>query len=236
MRKYLLSLAGVGALAVAFASPSFAATVDTFDSTHSVTANSGTPSATSSAGPGIGTILGGEREITVDYLSGPGSATININQAGNSLFAYSSDADTIGRATVLWDGVGSGGFAATDLSDGGVNDAFGLKIVFDDLAAIVTLAVCSGASCSTAVVNLPGGIFVATDILVPFLSFVGTADFTAATEISMVIDHGPAGNPLPSLDVQIDLIITTTEVPEPATLALFGLGLAGLGFARRRKA
>ncbi|NQV22680.1 MAG: PEP-CTERM sorting domain-containing protein, partial [Rhodospirillales bacterium] len=27
----------------------------------------------------------------------------------------------------------------------------------------------------------------------------------------------------------------TPSIPEPGTLALFGLGLAGIGFARRRK-
>ena len=38
-----------------------------------------------------------------------------------------------------------------------------------------------------------------------------------------------------SLDVQMSLTQRVSEVPEPATLGLFGLGLLGLGIAKRRK-
>jgi hypothetical protein len=39
-----------------------------------------------------------------------------------------------------------------------------------------------------------------------------------------------------AFDVIDDVAFGTASIPEPGTLALFGLGLAGLGFARRRKA
>jgi len=66
--------------------------------------------------------------------------------------------------------------------------------------------------------------------LVQFFGFVGNAGETF-TEIRFV-QQGTLGDRF-GLD---NIKIADNAIPEPATLAIFGLGLAGLGFMRRRRA
>ena len=54
---------------------------------------------------------------------------------------------------------------------------------------------------------------------------------TSAANVSFYI----ADHPITDNTGGISLLITSTSVPEPTILTLLGLGLAGLGFRRRRK-
>ena len=57
----------------------------------------------------------------------------------------------------------------------------------------------------------------------------GTSQTTALTDrLYNLIDYAPSD------DDRLDSI-RPAGVPEPATVALFGLGLAGIGFARKKK-
>ena len=65
---------------------------------------------------------------------------------------------------------------------------------------------------------------------------IGAADMTAITangSIDISVDWGGGVN---CCDKGIGYQEVTLHVPEPATMAIFGLGLAGLGYRRRKRA
>jgi len=66
------------------------------------------------------------------------------------------------------------------------------------------------------------------------LEFAYLGEWIMLSEIQFGYTPPPAPAPTPT--VEPTPTPTTTAIAEPGTLAMFGLGLAGLGFARRRKA
>jgi hypothetical protein len=95
----------------------------------------------------------------------------------------------------------------------------------NDFSVDVTVFDATGAS-FTASLNVPTGTITAQRLLLSFASFSGV-DFT---HVSGVLTEITAGA---SVDVTLDEV---GIVPEPASIALLGLGLLGLGLRSRRKA
>jgi hypothetical protein len=182
----------------------------------------GSSSQTANGNPGD--IIGGDRDVELTVLSTTGlSASVNANPPAGVL-AWSNASQVQSTAMLTWDD--GGGLGGIDLTEGGASDAILMELIEIDLTAELTFSVTdtAGGLSSLVLSGLAPG-----ELKFGFSSFTGSADFASVDSISLTF-AGPS-----AVDAVVDLVATSTvNVPEPSTIATLGIGLAGMGFMRKR--
>ncbi|HEY7490637.1 MAG TPA: PEP-CTERM sorting domain-containing protein [Candidatus Tectomicrobia bacterium] len=184
--------------------------------------------------------LGGRRDAIVQVTSAPSSGCCSLDLdiavgGSDDVLSHSQAARVIGSSTIRWDGDSSTaltktGLGGVDLTEGGVNDHFAVKVLFDDLPATLQFTIYDmSLNAASKSLFLPGGIFSSSAIFNVLLSDFAGVNLTNVGAIQLNI----LGEP--STDLTIDYL-ETTATPEPGTILLLGTGLIGMvGYGWRRK-
>jgi len=143
----------------------------------------------------------------------------SVFSAGNGKLSFNEDDGVNSELTFVYT-------APVELNLETLGEAFYFDVLSADGGIVMTLTVNSSTGTSATTVTIPGAIIAATRVLINFSSFVGNADFTALTDLTVLI-----GSPSAATDFSIS---EGGVVPEPSAIAILGLGLIGLGLRRRK--
>lgn len=183
------------------------------------------------AGAAKGSIIGGYRDIKTSLHfspSGERKTTAAVDTDTGS-FVHSQDARVESNSYITWNGLAGAGLHSADLTDGGIHDLFHLAILYADHGARWSLQLFDRDSNFTYVFDNTVEISTRTDIYIPFSLFTGID----MTDINKIVFGANITN-IPNLDTEVDFF-RTTSIPEPASVAVMGAGLMGLGAMIRRR-
>jgi len=171
-----------------------------------------------SRGNAYAMLVGGDRVETIDCANcQQGHGTNAANTTGHGFWEWNGIATDMSGDVSL--------FYEADLSGGDVIATF----VGDVTQEVWWSDLASGVQTLTGLVSVDN----VTAIYLDWFSVGGVYDPSTSSNYTGVVSSRDFGVDALSLDLNVDNF--QIQVPEPATLALLGLGLAGLGFRHSRK-
>lgn len=211
-----------------------AITIDSFDITsHSVTASSGSTFPVSNT-IAASEAIGGFRKLEILGVTGSSNATLEVITGGLGLLALSNSFGTSSTARVTWDANGSG-LGGMDLTGLGAFDSIGLDLFSIDQGSVsltVSIFETAGVGGDFASLLLPSAVVGQNVFKFDTFTNFANVSFNLVDKITLGIVAGTAS------DLGLDFFETLENpvIPEPATIGLLGIGLAGLGsvYLRRR--